>query len=277
MLPQLFLYAVFFFLFFSLSGPQIGNQEVEIETEGIDIILAIDASGSMNALDFALGLKTVNRLTVVKKVVHKFIRNRISDRIGMVVFGEMAFTQSPLTLDYDVLNQLLSRVEVYIAGEGTAIGDGLALSVKRLKESDAKSKVIILLTDGENTAGNIPPMKAAELAKAFGIKVYTVGVGSNDIVPIILPDGSRRRVQVYLDEKTLKGIADTTGGTYFHASDTKTLDAIYQKIDEMEKTKSKVRSFARYQHLFPQFVKLSLVLLFFYFLSLSTFVLRYDP
>jgi len=233
-------------LIVGLARPQRGRAETEVTSEGIDIMLAIDASGSMAAMDFKLDGEAVNRLTVVKKVVADFIRQQKGDRIGMVVFGDEAYTQCPLTLDYDVLNQFLDHVEIGIAGDGTAIGDGLALAVKRLKDLPGKSRVVILLTDGRNNAGSVSPEKAAEIAKTFGVKVYTIGIGTKGPVPFPQPGifGSRLiYVDLDMDEETLAKIADVTGGQHYFATDTKKLEAIYQEIGQLEKTKAKVKHY----------------------------------
>ncbi len=273
-LPKALQHFAIFLCFLALAGPQLGSRQTELETQGIDIMLVLDSSGSMDALDFELGGKTVNRLTVVKKVVMEFIKNRIADRIGLISFGDMAYTQSPLTLDYEVLNQFVQKLDVGVAGEGTAIGDGLALGVKRLKDSIAKSRIIILLTDGRSNSGSIPPMKAAELAKNFGIKVYTVGVGSNaGIVPIRRPGlygDTIVRVRADLDEETLQQIASLTQGEYFNATDSAKLKQIYDTIDKMEKTVVKAHHYERYSDLFPLLISLALICLL-----LQTFLQTY--
>ncbi|MFO1462202.1 MAG: VWA domain-containing protein [bacterium] len=250
------LYLSLALLIIGLARPQRGRAETEVTSEGIDIMLAIDASGSMAAMDFKLDGEAVNRLTVVKKVVTEFIRQQKGDRLGMVVFGDEAYTQCPLTLDYDVLTQLLDHVEVGIAGDGTAIGDGLALAVKRLKDLPGKSRVVILLTDGRNNSGSVSPDKAAEIAKAFGVKVYTIGIGTKGPVPFPQPGifGSRLiYVDLDMDEETLEKIADATGGKYFFATDTKKLEEIYREIGQLEKTKAKVKHYERYEEWYGYF------------------------
>ncbi|MBI2336685.1 MAG: VWA domain-containing protein [Deltaproteobacteria bacterium] len=280
LLPKAILFLSLFLCFLGFARPQWGTRSTEIETEGIDLVLVIDASGSMDALDFELGGKPVNRLTVVKKVVTDFIRNRLSDRIGMVVFGDLAYTQSPLTLDYDVLTQFVTKIKVGIAGEATAIGDGLALAVKRLKDSSSKSKVIVLLTDGKNNAGMIPPLKAAELAKALAIKVYTIGVATEGLVPIMQrsPFGDRLvRVKMDFDEESLKQIAQITGGEYFFATDTKKLQSIYATIDKMEKTEVKVKQYEVVTELFPFLVGASLLGLLLYGCIVAFWIKTVEP
>jgi len=273
-----FLVRVFAFslLIFALAKPERADLRTEVSSEGVDILLTIDTSGSMQALDFKIGGREVDRLTAVKQVVADFIKNRQSDRIGMVIFGEMAYTQVPLTLDYDVLLSFLDQVEIGAAGDATAIGDGLALSVKRLKDLPTKSKIIILLTDGRNNAGSITPEKAAELAATYGIKVYTIGVGSRGPVPF--PEqtlfGMRHiMVQLDIDEETLQKIAQQTGGQYFRATDTEGLKKIYATIDKLEKSEAKVKNFQEYHQLYPYFLWPALALLFLEFL-LREFVVR---
>lgn len=247
-----------------LARPQWGRSETEVTSEGIDIMLAIDASGSMAAMDFKLDGEAVDRLTVVKKVVGDFIKGQRGDRLGMVVFGEYAYTQCPLTLDYDVLTQLLDHVSIGIAGDGTAIGDGLALAIKRLKDVPGKSKVVILLTDGRSNAGKISPEKAAEIAKTLGIKVYTIGIGTKGPVPFPQPGifGTRLvYVDLDIDEETLEKIAQTASGRFFFATDTKKLESIYQEISRLEKTQVKVKHYESFDELYIYFTLAGLTLL----------------
>lgn len=247
-----------------IARPQWGRSETEVTSEGIDIMLSVDASGSMAAMDFKLDGEMVNRLTVVKKVLADFIKGQKGDRLGMVIFGEYAYTQCPLTLDYDVLNQLLDHVTIGIAGDGTAIGDGLALAVKRLKDVAGKSKVVILLTDGRSNAGKISPEKAAEIAKTLGVKVYTIGIGTKGPVPFPQPGIFGNRlvyVDLDIDEETLEKIAEITGGRFFYATDTKKLEAIYQEISRLEKTQAKVKHYQSYEELYRYFAGLGLGLL----------------
>ncbi len=245
------------FLVLALARPQTGQSSSEVLTEGIDIMLCLDTSGSMQALDFEINGKRVNRLTAVRQVVSRFIKKRKSDRIGMVVFAGNAYTQSPLTLDYGVLNSFLDRVQIGMAGDMTAIGSGLATAVKRLKDSPSKSKVVILLSDGRNNTGAIDPETAARLARTYQIKVYTIGAGSKGPAPfeVETPFGKQIVYQnVDLDEATLRQIADLTGGEYFRATDTGSLEAIYSRIDAMEKTKTKVKEYQEYTEQFPWFL-----------------------
>lgn len=261
----------------ALAQPQWGRKETEVTSEGIDIMLSIDASGSMAAMDFKLDGEAVDRLTVVKKVVTEFLRKQQGDRIGMVIFGEYAYTQVPLTLDYDVLIQLLDHISIGIAGDGTAIGDGLALAVKRLKDLQSKSKVIILLTDGRSNAGKISPEKAAEIAKTFGIKVYTIGIGTKGPVPFPQPGifGSRLvYVNLDMDESALKEIAKVTGGRYFFATDTRKLEAIYNEISRLEKTEAKVKHYEIFDEWFIYFAYAGLGLLLTQLMLSATYLRR---
>jgi Ca-activated chloride channel family protein len=240
----------------ALARPQAGQKETEILTEGVDIMLCLDTSGSMRALDFEREGQRTDRLDVVKEVVKAFIQKRKNDRIGMVVFGDQAFTQCPLTMDYGVLLSFLERIEIGMAGDSTALGSALATGVKRLKDVPGKSKVIILVTDGRNNVGRIPPETAADVAKTYKVKVYTVGVGVEGESPFLMETlfGKRYVYQkVDLDEETLRHIADTTGGLYFRAEDTASLEKIYEQIDQMERTEVKVKEYMEYEELFARF------------------------
>lgn len=227
-------------LILAAARPQLLDANKKRSVEGLDIVLALDTSSSMLAMDFVLDGQRQNRLQVLKHVVEEFINKRSDDRIGLVIFGSQAFTQAPLTLDHEVLQQFLKPVEIAMAGPETAIGDALATAVKRLKDLDAPSKVVILMTDGANTAGTVDPRSAMEAAKTLGIKVYTIGVGSNNPVPYPVQGffGTEYRSQVFkMDEALLQDIAEQTGGRYFLASDTASLEKVYATIDRLEKTK----------------------------------------
>lgn len=241
----------------ALARPQEGRKETEVESTGVDIILTLDTSGSMRAMDFTIDGKPVTRLDAVKDVAGSFIEKRPGDRIGMVVFGNEAFTQAPLTLDHTLLVKLLDGLEIGMAGDSTAIGQALAVSVERIKDIRAKSKIIILLTDGRNNSGQLAPDKAAEIAEAFGIKVYTIGIGTNGPVPFVVDTPFGRRVvheRVDLDERTLKQIADITGARYFRATDTAELSKIYGEIDKLEKTEVKMKEYMEYEERFYWFL-----------------------
>ncbi|MDE5852096.1 MAG: VWA domain-containing protein [Alistipes sp.] len=228
-------------LIVALARPQGIEENARTNTEGIDIVLAIDVSGSMLARDFK-----PDRITAAKEVASDFIADRTGDRLGLVVFAGEAFTQSPLTPDQGTLQTLLGRVRSGLIEDGTAIGNGLATAINRLRESDAKSKVVILLTDGVNNRGEIAPLTAAEIARAQGIRVYTIGVGTQGTAPYPAVDmfGNRTFVQqkVEIDEKTLRTMAEQTGGRYFRATDKAKLRAIYDEINQLEKSKIEVFS-----------------------------------
>lgn len=252
---------VYVFLVAALARPQKTSAEREYSTQGVDIVIALDISGSMLAEDF----KPENRIAVAKQEAAKFIRGRENDRIGLIVFARKAFTQCPLTLDYDVLISLLQDIQIGMISDGTAIGMGLATAVNRLRDSKAKSKVVILITDGANNAGNIDPITAAELAKAFGIKVYAICIGRGGLVPFPINDPlfGKRYVQaeVEIDEMVLKRIADITRGLFFRARDSKALEEIYEKINQLEKTEIKVKEYRSFDELFTYFLVPGLLLL----------------
>jgi len=246
--------AVIFFII-ALAGPRMLREESYVETEGVDIVLAIDSSGSMLAEDFLIDGRRQNRLEVVKRVAEEFIRERPSDRIGIVTFAALAYTVCPLTLDHDWLIANLERIEIGAIEDGTAIGSAISSSLNRLVHTKAKSKIIVLLTDGVNNAGKISPEAAAKAAKALGVKIYTIGVGSKDAVPYPVVDvwGRRgyQRVKIDIDEGSLRNIAQTTAAKYFRASGTERLRAIYKEIDSLEKTTIEQKGFREYDELFP--------------------------
>ncbi len=266
-------------LIIALARPQEGHKSIEILSVGVDIMLALDTSGSMQALDFIEEGKRITRLGVVKGVVSEFIDNRPNDRIGMVVFGEQAYTQCPLTLDQGILQSFLSKLEIGMAGDSTAIGLAIGIAVKRLKDLDSESKVIILLTDGRNTAGTLDPLQAAQIAKTFGIKIHTIGVGTKGKAPFLVNSilGQRYIYQeVDIDETTLQEISKITGGKYFRATDLESLKNIYKQIDEMEKSEVKVIDHSEYKELFHYFLVSGLALLLLE-IGLSNTLLRRIP
>lgn len=267
--------AAFALLVVALARPQDVEQNVRTNAEGIDIMLAIDVSGSMLARDFK-----PDRITAAKEVAGSFIADRYGDRIGLVAFAGEAFTQSPLTTDQSTLQTLLARIRSGLIEDGTAIGNGLATAINRLRESDAKSKVIILLTDGVNNQGQIAPMTAAEIAKAQGIRVYTIGVGTEGMAPYPAIDmfGNLTFVnqKVEIDEKVLKAISDMTGGKYFRATDKDKLKAVYNEINQLEKSKIEVTEHISYHELFLTWVLAALGLLMAEFL-LSNLILKRIP
>src|SRR5215467_3389772 len=248
-----------------LARPQWGQGRTEVQASGVDLMLALDVSGSMEALDFNLGGQPVSRVEVVKSVVSQFIEARPNDRIGMVAFGGAPYLVSPLTLDHDWLKQNLERVKVGLVEDSTAIGSAITTCVNRLHDQPSKSKVIVLLTDGMNNAGKVSPQTAAEAARAMGVKVYTIAAGSRGEAPMPVKDqfGNRRIVmaKVDVDEETLKKIADETGGKFFRATDTDSLKKIYASIDRMEKTTHHVKKFEHYQERFALAVVPGLLLL----------------
>jgi Ca-activated chloride channel family protein len=229
------------FLVLALARPRMGHSYREQVTRGVDIMLVVDCSGSMASEDF----KPHNRLWVAKDVVKDFIQRRPDDRLGLVVFSGQAFTQCPLTLDHGILLTFVDRIALGMIEDGTAIGNALATAVDRLRRSDAKSRIVVLLTDGQNNRGEVAPLTAAEIAKTFGVKVYTVGVGTRGfaMMPVEDPVFGKRYVQtqVDIDETTLQGVADRTGGRYFRATDAEKLKEIYGTIDQLEKTEVKTR------------------------------------
>ncbi|MCE1188611.1 MAG: VWA domain-containing protein [Ignavibacteria bacterium] len=244
----------------ALARPQSFSSGENIYSEGIDIGIVIDISGSMLAEDFK-----PNRIEAAKKITRDFIDARTNDRMGLVIFSREAFTQCPMTVDYGVLKNLLKEVKSGMIEDGTAIGNALANGVNRLKDSKSKSKVIILLTDGVNNAGEIDPMTAAEIAKQFGIRVYTIGIGTQGMAPYPLqtPIGIQyQMMQVEIDEALLRQIAFTTKGKYFRATGNQKLEDIYKEIDKLEKTRIEVTSYRSKSELFYPWVGLALLLLF---------------
>lgn len=241
----------------SLARPQLGRRESKIRTEGIDIVLVIDISGSMWARDYEKGGRPESRINAVKDVVREFIHDRPNDRIGMVVFGTRAYVASPLTLDHDWLERNLDRVRVGLVEGQTAIGAGIGTGVNRLRDTKAKSKVIVLLTDGGENVHSPPALDAARAAKEFNVRVYTVGAGSDykGAMQVFDDDGNfRGMMQGDLDEGLLKQIASATGGQYFRAADTASLKKTYAQIDTMEKQKVETLAYEEWQELFPWFL-----------------------
>ncbi len=248
------------FVIFALARPQSTFKSEVVKTEGIDIILAIDISSSMLAED----LKP-NRIESAKKVLQQFISQRKNDRIGLVVFSGVSFTQCPLTIDYSILLNAIQNLKNGIIEDGTAIGLGIANSVNRLKESKAKSKVIILLTDGVNNRGEIDPLTAAEISLEYGIKIYTIATGTYGTAPYPFETPFGRQYQmvpVEIDEKTLQQVSKRTGGKYYRATDNSSLRKIYSEIDKLEKSKIDIRSYRRHKELFYIPLAIGLILLF---------------
>jgi len=246
----------------ALARPQLPQGDAKIKASGIDIVIAIDLSGSMAAEDFTLHGKDVNRLTIEKQVLEEFIDKRPSDRIGLVAFAAQAYIAAPLTLDHDFLLQNLRRLDLNTIPDGTAIGSGLSAALNRLREIKSKSKIVILMTDGVNNTGKVLPLTAAEAAQTLGIKVYTIGVGTRGIAKVPGRDafGNIRYFQqkVDIDEETLTEMAKRTGGKYYRADNTETLKRIYEEIDKFERTEADVKKYQRYQELFKWFVLVGL-------------------
>jgi len=262
----------------ALAGPRSVSKETMFKSEGIDIVLTMDASGSMMAEDFTIKKKRTNRLDVVKSVVKDFIEIRKNDRIGLIAFAGLAYTVSPLTTDYSWLSTNLDRID-FLTDEGTAIGSAIASSLARLAKSKAKSKIIILLTDGENTTGKIDPLVAAQAAEALGIKIYTIGAGTKGYAQVpyardIFGKLVYRPEKVNIDEKSLRKIAEITKGKYFRATSTTDLRDIYKEIDAMEKTEIKEFGYTEYGELFVYVLGAGLLLLLCELLLSNTILLR---
>lgn len=234
----------------ALARPQIGTAEEEILTEGVDIVIALDSSGSMAAEDFS----PRNRFAVAKRVITSFIEGLRHDRLGLVVFAGRAFTRAPLTIDYGALVQVLDRTEIGMIEDGTAIGNAVATAINRLRSSKAKSKVVVLVTDGVNNRGEVQPLDAAAIAATLGIKVYTVGVGSRGTARFPVRDNFGRTVYamlpVEIDEDSLTRIAEKTGAIYYRATDRPSLEKIFQEIGKLEKTRIEVKSYTHYDERF---------------------------
>ncbi len=261
------------FIITAMAKPQTKNDEQHAEGDGVDIVLCIDVSGSMTAQDF-----TPNRMEAAKKVAQSFIDSRLTDRIAIVIFSGESFTQCPLTTDRAVLKSAVANIRNGLLEDGTAIGDGLSTSVDRLRSSKSKSKVVILLTDGENNGGLIGPLNAKEIAKAFGVKVYTIGVGTEGYAPFPVRTEMgvvMQQQKVTIDEKLLKEIANETGGQYFRAKDNAGLVNIYKEIDGLEKSKVEISTLTRYTEKFFPFVIAGLLLLLLEFLLRFTVLKKF--
>ena len=265
-------------LILAISRPQLGRVQTEIDASGIDIILALDVSTSMDALDFKLKGREVRRIEAVKAAVEKFVQDRPNDRIALLMFAAKPYLMSPLTLDHDFLLDRLYQIDTGMIEDGTAIGTALARSIRQLHDREAKSKVIVLLTDGENNAGRISPLQAAETAVPLGVKIYTIGAGTRGIAPIIRKDNLgrsvRARAEVNIDEDTLTKIAEETGGEYFRATDLNELESVYAEIDQLEKSKRTIQGFTLEKELFPYFLMGALGLLLLEILLSQTRLLK---
>ena len=272
-LPFLFRTIALVMIIIAIARPRSSTKMDKIDTEGIDIVLAMDVSTSMLARDF-----TPDRISAAKDIAIEFISQRPSDRMGIVVFAGESYTQCPLTTDRATLINLMKEIETGLIEDGTAIGNGLATAVARMQNSDAKSRVVILLTDGVNNSGEITPQTAADIAKTYGIRVYTIGVGANGTAPypVMTPWGVQmQNVEVEIDENLLKNIAETTGGRYFRATDNTKLSEIYSEINKMEKARTTIDSFPIYKELFTGFALIALACLLLE--VLISFILRRLP
>lgn len=249
----------------AVARPRLGEGHAKIRASGIDIVIAVDLSGSMAAEDFELKGEPASRVTIAKDVLRQFVQKRTGDRIGLVAFAGRAYIASPLTLDHEFLLQNLERLNIGTLEDGTAIGSAISAGANRLRDIQAKSKIMILMTDGQNNAGKVPPITAAEAAQALKIRIYTVGVGSKGVarVPYVNVFGQKSYVEqkVDIDEGTLQKIADMTGGKYYRASDTASFRKIYDEIDRLEKTEVEVKKYQRYRELYPWFILAGTVLL----------------
>jgi Ca-activated chloride channel family protein len=270
-LPFVLRMLVLVVLIIGLARPRTTSRGETVYTEGIDIVLVYDISGSMLAEDLR-----PNRIEAAREVMMDFIDGRKNDRIGLVIFSGESFTQCPMTLDYRVLKNQLRAVKQGVIEDGTAIGMAIAQAVNRMKDSKAKSKVMILLTDGVNNRGEIDPLTATQIAQTFGIRIYTIGVGTTRgeaPFPVQTPFGIRyQNMPVDVDEKTLTKIAEMTGGQYFRATDNRTLKQIYKDIDEMEKTRIEVRAYRSYTELFYDWVWIGVIALTLEFLLSNTYL-----
>ncbi len=265
-------------LILALTRPMIGHQHKEIQAKGIDIILALDVSSSMNALDFRLKGREVRRIEAVKAAVEQFTKDRPDDRIALLMFAAKPYLMSPLTLDHDFLLDRLYRIDTGIIEDGTAIGTALARSIRRLHHRDAESRVVILLTDGENNRGNITPVQAAQTAVPLGIKVYTIGAGTKGLAKVLVKDQFGRefvdRQEVRIDEETLEEIAELTGGRYFRATDLGELENVYKEIDQLEKSTQAIQGFTVDRELFPYFLAAALLIVLLEIILAQTLFLK---
>ncbi len=250
----------------ALAQPRLAKSTTEIKASGVDIVVALDLSGSMISEDFEVRGQRVNRFDMARSVLKDFIDQRPNDRIGMVFFASQAYIGTPLTLDHDFLQANLDRLEIGTINENsTAIGDGLGTAINRLRDLKAKSKLVILMTDGQNNAGRLDPVQAAEAAAAMKVKVYTVGIGERGLAPMPVFMGGQKvgyqNVRVDIDEATLQKIAEKTGGKYYRADNAERFRQIYAEIDKLEKTDASIRKYSQFQELFPWLAAAGLALL----------------
>jgi Ca-activated chloride channel family protein len=250
----------------ALAQPRLVKSATTVKASGVDIVVALDLSGSMISEDFVVRGGRVNRFNMARAVLKQFIDQRPNDRIGLVVFAAQAFIATPLTLDHDFLQENLDRLEIgTINADQTAIGDALSTALNRLRELKSKSKIVILMTDGQNNAGKVDPLTAAEAAQALGVKVYTIGIGTRGLAPMpVFMNGQKvgyRQMPVDIDENTLQKIADKTGGKYYRADNAERFQQIYAEIDKLEKTEAIINKFTQFDELFPWLVSFGLALL----------------
>jgi Ca-activated chloride channel family protein len=250
----------------ALAQPRLMKSAATVKASGVDIVVALDMSGSTISEDFVVRGGRVNRFNMARAVLKQFIDQRPNDRIGLVVFAAQAFIATPLTLDHDFLHENLDRLEIgTINADQTAIGDALSTALNRLRELKSKSKIVILMTDGQNNAGKVDPLTATEAAQALGVKVYTIGIGMRGMAPMpVFMNGQKvgyRQMPVDIDEDTLQKIADKTGGKYYRADNAERFQQIYAEIDKLEKTEAVINKFAQFDELFPWFVSCGLALL----------------
>lgn len=249
----------------AMARPRLSEGRTSVKASGIDMVIALDLSMSMAAMDFELKGERVNRLDIAKNVLDGFIEKRKNDRMGLVAFSGRAYIAAPLTLDHDFFRMNLDRLELGIAEDGTAIGAALTAALNRLREVESKSRIVILMTDGQNNAGKVSPLMAAEAAQALEVKVYTIGVGTKGTAPYPQKDPFGRTVfvqtKVDIDEETLQAVAEKTGGQYYRADNTQSLEQIYNEIDQLEKTEVEMQQYTRHEELASWFMLPALVLL----------------
>lgn len=276
--PFLLRVAALMLVCIALAGPRKVLQETLVRTEGIDIVLALDCSGSMAAEDFEINGKRLNRFEVIKKVVGEFIDERKNDQLSIVAFAGRAYTVCPLTTDHRWLVQNLQRMRLGLIEDGTAIGSGIATSLSRFKNSTAKSKIVVLLTDGVNNAGSIDPLTSARTAAAMGVKIYTIGAGAKGYAPFpmqtVFGQTFYQNIPTDLDEDSLTKIAELTHGRFFRATDTESLRQIYQSIDRLEKSKIEQKGYKQYEEMFGWFIIAALVLLGLEWILVNTVFLK---
>jgi Ca-activated chloride channel family protein len=251
-------------LIIALAQPRFSRTETKVTASGVDIVVAIDLSGSMESEDFEVRGERVNRINMAKSVLKDFVSKRPSDRIGMVAFAGRAYIACPLTLDHDFLEQNIDRLRLHMIEDNTAIGSGLSAAANRLRDLKAKSKIVILMTDGQNNAGKIDPLTAADAAAALGVKVYTIGIGTRGMAPMPVNFFGQKRYQmvpVDIDEDTLQKISERTGGKYYRADNAKRFQEIYAEIDRAEKTEAEIKKYLHHTELAAWFIAGGLLLL----------------